>query len=85
MIPLGAIHGLGEAGEKVGVVALALLAAMFVLGRSGRASERVRAGALLGALLLTPTLLVIDIWETSQLRHLRQTPRRRPARASSGH
>jgi O-antigen ligase len=71
---IAAIHGLGEAAEKLGVIAIALLGAIFVLGHSGRISERFRAAALLGALLLTPVLLVIDIWDTSQLVHLRHHP-----------
>ena len=71
---IATVHGLGEAAEKLGVIALALLAATFVLGHSGRVSGRLRAVALLLALALTPLLLVIDIWETSQLEHLRHHP-----------
>jgi O-antigen ligase len=80
---LATVHGLGEAAEKLGVIAVALLAAVVVLGgasthpraaRPPRISERVRAAALLGALALTPVLLVIDIWHTSQLTHLRHHP-----------
>ncbi len=103
-------HGLGEAAEKLGVIAVALLAAIFVLSdpsaRSrasassadpraarrklafGRSRETLAHGAgsrfgqhprfdqqravvLLAVLVLTPVLLVIDIWHTSQLTHLR--------------
>ncbi len=74
-VPLMATaHGLGLAAEKLGIIAVAFLAAIFVLGHSGRCSERLRALALLGALVLTPVLLVIDIWDTSQLLHLRHHP-----------
>ncbi|MGH2832126.1 MAG: O-antigen ligase family protein [Solirubrobacteraceae bacterium] len=74
MLIIATTHGLGEAAEKLGVLALALLAATFVLGHSGRVAQRARALALLAALLLTPLLLVIDIWDTSQLEHLRHHP-----------
>jgi O-antigen ligase len=67
-------HGLGLTAEKLGIIAVAFLTAIFVLGHSGRCSERLRALALLGALVLTPVLLVIDIWDTSQLLHLRHHP-----------
>jgi putative inorganic carbon (HCO3(-)) transporter len=67
-------HGLGEGAEKLGVIVVAVLAAIFVLGHSGRVSERLRAGALAATLTLTPILLVVDIWETSQLEHLRRHP-----------
>jgi O-antigen ligase len=71
---LATAHGLGEAAEKVGVVVVALLAATVVLARPPRVSERARAAAMLAALALTPVLLVIDIWHTSQLTHLRHHP-----------
>jgi O-antigen ligase len=71
---IATIHGVGEAAEKLGVIALALLAAIFVLGHAGRISARLRAGALLAAIVLTPTLLTIDIWKTSQLEQLRHHP-----------
>ncbi len=64
-------HGLGEAAEKLGVIAVALLVAVTVLGRPPRVCERARAGAMLGALVCAPVLLIIDIWHTSQLAHLR--------------
>jgi putative inorganic carbon (hco3(-)) transporter len=60
--------------EKLGVIAVALLAAMVVLARPPRVSERQRALALLAVLMLTPALLLADIWHTSQLTHLRHHP-----------
>jgi O-antigen ligase len=71
---LATAHGLGEAAEKLGVVAVALLAATAVLARPPKISTRVRALSMLGALLLAPVLLVIAIWHTSQLTHLRHHP-----------
>jgi O-antigen ligase len=61
-------------GEKLGVIVVALLAAVVVLGRPPRISERQRALAMLAALVLTPVLLLADIWHTSQLTHLRHHP-----------
>jgi O-antigen ligase len=60
--------------EKLGVITVALLAAVVVLGRPPRISERRRALAMLAALVLTPVLLLADIWHTSQLTHLRNQP-----------
>jgi putative inorganic carbon (HCO3(-)) transporter len=71
---LATAHGLGGVAERVGVLAAVLLTALAVLGRPPRVTERARAVALLAILLLTPVLLVIDIWDTSQLRHLRHHP-----------
>jgi O-antigen ligase len=71
---LATVHGVGGAAEKLGVAVVALLAAAVVLGRRPRVSERSRALAMLGALALTPVLLVIDIWDTSQLHDLRRHP-----------
>ncbi len=53
-----------------GMVALALLAAGAVLARE----PRTRAWAMLGALVLTPVLLVAEIWETPQLAAVRDRP-----------
>ncbi len=66
--------GLGEAGEKLGVILLAGLVAVVVLARPPQLSRRVRAWAMLGALVLTPVLLAVDVWNTSQLVHLRHHP-----------
>jgi O-antigen ligase len=73
LVPAAA-GGVGEAAEKLGVIVLAALVAVFVLGRAPRVSSRVRDGALLGALVLTPVLLAVDVWHTSQLTHLRHHP-----------
>ncbi|HEV3322547.1 MAG TPA: O-antigen ligase family protein [Solirubrobacteraceae bacterium] len=67
-------HGFGEGVEKLGVIAVALLGAVVVLGRSPRVSERSRALAMLAVLVVTPALLLADIWHTSQLTHLRHHP-----------
>jgi O-antigen ligase len=74
LLILATAHGLGEAVEKLGVIAVALLAALVVCGGRPRISERARSVALLLALVLTPALLVVDIWHTSQLTHLRHHP-----------
>jgi putative inorganic carbon (HCO3(-)) transporter len=80
---LATAHGVGEAAEKLGVIAVALLAAVVVLGgpaaRRGAAgrrgvSQRARSLALLLALALTPVLLAIDVWHTTQVGHLRAHP-----------
>jgi O-antigen ligase len=65
---------IGEAGEKLGVIVLAALVALVVLGRPPRIPGRVRGLALLGALVLTPLLLAVDVWHSSQLTHLRHHP-----------
>lgn len=71
---IAAVHGLAEGAEKLGVLVAVVLATIFVLGRGGRVSERVRAAALLGALILTPVLLLVTIWDTAQLHDLRSHP-----------
>jgi O-antigen ligase len=70
---IATVHGTGEGFEKAGVVLAAGLAAAVVLG-AGRVSARARALAALAVLALTPVLLVADIWDTSQLHHLRRHP-----------
>ncbi len=67
-------HGLGEAAEKLGVIAVALLVAVVVLARRAADLGTWRAAAMLGALVVTPVLLLVDIWHTSQLTHLRHQP-----------
>jgi O-antigen ligase len=92
LLVLATAHGLGEAAEKLGVIAVALLTAVVVLsgraalgvsvGRRGRrgpagvarVTPRQRSLALLAVLALTPVLLVIDVWHTTQLAHLRAHP-----------
>jgi O-antigen ligase len=59
-----------EALRVLGIVAAAALAAGAVLGRSSRG----RAWAMLGALVVTPVLLVAEIWSTPQLETLRERP-----------
>ena len=71
---LATVHGLGEAAEKVGVVLVCSLVALAVLADAAKVAFKTRAGAMLGALLFTPVLLGADIWNTSQLRHLRHHP-----------
>jgi putative inorganic carbon (HCO3(-)) transporter len=76
-LTLATAHGVDEAAEKLGVIAVALLVAVVVLSGPAilpRVSERSRALALLAVLLLTPVLLAIDIWHTSQFEHLRGHP-----------
>jgi O-antigen ligase len=81
---LATVHGLGGGLERVGVAAVVLLAALVVLGRPPRVSERLRAGAILATLALTPVLLVADIWNTSQLQHLRHHPAQAAAALLAG-
>ena len=57
--------------QTAGVVVAALLAAVVLLVGSPRA----RAAAMLGALVLTPVLLVANIWSTPQFEPLRERPR----------
>ena len=55
---------------RAGLIAAAVLAAGAVLIER----PRLRAAAMLGALVLTPVLLLIDIWETDQFQVLRDRP-----------
>jgi putative inorganic carbon (HCO3(-)) transporter len=55
---------------KAGAVVAVLLAAAALLAREPRA----RAGAMLGALLLAPVLLLADIWDSPQLAVVRDHP-----------
>lgn len=69
---LASVHGAAGAGEKAGLVALALLCGLAVLLRPRtRAAVRLRALAMLATLLATPVLLAIDVWGTTPVRHLR--------------
>jgi len=65
-----AATGFGEALEKLGVPAAALLAAGAVL----MPSVRGRATTALAALAVTPVLLLADIWGSSQVQSLRDRP-----------
>jgi O-antigen ligase len=67
---IATISTLGELTQTAGVVVAALLAAAVLLARSDRA----RSAAMLGALVLTPVLLVANIWSTPQLQPLRDRP-----------
>jgi O-antigen ligase len=64
----------GASAEKLGVIALVALVMLVMLGKPPRISRRVRASAMLATLILTPVLLAIDVWHTSQLTHLRHHP-----------
>ena len=67
---MGAALALGRDLEKAGVILAALLAATVVLGPN----VRIRAWAAVGALGLTPVLLVAEIWNTPQFKPLRERP-----------
>jgi hypothetical protein len=67
---IAAVSTLGDLAQTAGVVAAALLAAAVLLARSDRA----RSAAMLAALVLTPVLLVANIWSTPQLAPLRDRP-----------
>lgn len=70
------IHAVLEFGAltgplpKLGVVVVALLAALALLAGDGRT----RAAAMLGALVLSPVLLLGDIWNSPQLRLVHRHP-----------
>jgi O-antigen ligase len=55
---------------RAGIVAAALLAAAAVLAER----PRLRAAAMVGVLVLTPVLLVAEIWDTDQFELLRDRP-----------
>ena len=55
---------------RIGLVAVALIAAAAVLSER----PRLRAAATAGALILTPILLVAEIWDTEQFRTFRDRP-----------
>ena len=65
-----AVTTLGDAAQTAGVVVAALLAAAALLVGSPRS----RARAMLAALVLTPVLLVANIWSTPQFEPLRSRP-----------
>jgi O-antigen ligase len=67
---IAAISTLGDLAQTAGVIVAALLAAAVLLARS----ERARSAAMLAALVLTPVLLVANIWSTPQLAPLRDRP-----------
>jgi O-antigen ligase len=61
---------LDSALGRVGLIAVALLAAAAVLAER----PRLRAAAMAGALVLTPVLLIAEIWDTEQFHTLRDRP-----------
>jgi O-antigen ligase len=65
-----AASSFGTGLEKAGVIVAALLAAVAVLARP----SRTRALATAAALVLTPALLLIEVWDTPQLHPLRNHP-----------
>ncbi len=67
---IAAVTTLADVAQTAGVIAAALLAALVLLVGSPRA----RAAAMLAALVLTPVLLVANIWSTPQLEPLRERP-----------
>jgi O-antigen ligase len=67
---VAALLALATAVKEIGIVAAAGLAAVVVLAPSARA----RALAMAGALLLTPVLLVAEIWDTPQFEPVRERP-----------
>ncbi len=67
MLTLAALSG---PMPKLGVIAVALLAAGAMLLKDSRA----QAGAMLGALLLAPVLLLIAIWHSPQLSIIHRHP-----------
>ncbi len=71
MIPtVIALAALSGPAPKAGVVAVAALAALTLLARD----RRTRALAMLGALVLSPVLLLDDIWTSPQLRLVHRHP-----------
>jgi O-antigen ligase len=59
-----------EVLRAIGIVVAAALAAAAILGPTARG----RAWSMLGALALTPVLLVLSIWDTPQLETVREHP-----------
>ena len=77
---IAAITTLGDLTQTAGVVVAALLAAVVLLA----GSPRLRAAAMLAALVLTPVLLVANIWSTPQFEPLRERPTLLLAAAAGG-
>jgi O-antigen ligase len=71
---LATVHGFGEGVEKAGLVLVALMTGIVVLGAASRVGPRARALMALAVLVVTPVLLTADIWNNHQLRHLRHHP-----------
>ncbi len=83
VLPLATAHGVGEAAEKLGVIAVTLLAAVVVL-RPRAVAPRTRAAALAAVLVLAPVLLAVDVWHTTQFVHLRGHPAEAAGAAVAG-
>lgn len=64
---IATVTTLADLAQTAGVVVAALLAAVVLVHRS----PRPRAAAMLAALVLTPVLLVANIWSTPQFEPLR--------------
>jgi O-antigen ligase len=60
--------------EKLAVIALVAMTAIAVLRRRPRGGQRARAAVTAGVLVLTPTLLLIDLWHNPHVTHLRHHP-----------
>ena len=77
---IAAVTTLADIAQTAGVIVAALLAAVVLL----HGSPRVRATAMLAALVLTPVLLVANIWSTPQFEPLRERPTLLLAAAGGG-
>jgi O-antigen ligase len=71
---IATVEGASGAGAKVALVALALIAAAAVLLRGTKAPATLRALSMLAAVAFTPALLLVDVWDSSQLHHVRHHP-----------
>jgi O-antigen ligase len=75
MTPIMAnVQGASGAGYAIALLLLALLAAAAVLLAPAQAPARLKAALLIGTVLFTPILLALDVWGSSQMRHLRGHP-----------
>jgi putative inorganic carbon (hco3(-)) transporter len=68
-----ALATLSGPAPRIGVVAVAALVAIVLLAGGARA-VRIRAAAMLAALVLAPVLLLADIWHSSQLGFVHRHP-----------
>src|SRR5437588_228662 len=66
-MPLAALTG---PVPKAGVVVVALLAATALLARA----PRVRAAAIIGCILLSPALLLAEVWDSPHVRAIHHHP-----------
>jgi len=77
---IAAVSTLADLTQTAGVVVASLLAAAALLV----SGDRARSAAMLGAIVLTPVLLVANIWSTPQLAPLRERPVLALAAAAGG-